>query len=96
MQETHIHTHATERVEKGLYFHSAQLYFIESTLFVADHSIHLQVHTDFRFIGQCNSLYFNSSTPNRPKKYINIGTSKENCTKQMQQSGITKHVDKTS
>jgi hypothetical protein len=31
--------------------------------------------------------------PNRQKKYINIQTSKENCTKQTQQSGTIKHAE---
>jgi hypothetical protein len=32
--------------------------------------------------------------PNRQKKHINTETSKENCTKQMQQSGTIKHAEK--
>jgi hypothetical protein len=32
--------------------------------------------------------------PNKQKKYINIETSKENCIKQTQQSGTTKHAEK--
>ena len=58
------------------------------------------IHSFIHFLKQlqwCTEQWMqNLSTPNRPKKYINIGTSKENCTKQIQQSGITKHVDKTS
>jgi hypothetical protein len=34
------------------------------------------------------------SVPNRQRKYIDIETLKEMCTKQMQQSGTMKHVEK--
>jgi hypothetical protein len=34
--------------------------------------------------------------PNRKKKHTSTETSKENCTRQMQQSGITKHAGKNN
>jgi hypothetical protein len=34
--------------------------------------------------------------PNRQKQHISTGTSKENCTRQMQQFGITKHAEQSN
>jgi len=36
---------------------SKELYFIRTTLHVADYSIHHQVYTDLKFMGQCNSYH---------------------------------------
>jgi len=64
----------------------------------AHHQEHIRVYTASGIVNQycCWLVAWMRWNAKQAKKHINTETSKTNCTKQMQQYDITKHVEKYS